>query len=153
MDTALKVPYVKNPGVDGFDFDLLPRKGVHTEMQVHAAKRFLFDTQRRISDIRVTWLPKQSETPYDYDSAPHLLVRIQNPSGGLNPFKRAVWASIDVEEYNIRISLYDGTPDEPNLLPNAQITFSDGKFMYTLTSEELAFILASDKTIRKKKLK
>ena len=67
--------------------------------------------------------------------------------------KRAIWASMDFEDYSLMVALYDGTPQASNLLPQPRVTFSDGKHQYTFTGKELAFILASDKTIQKKKLK
>ena len=152
METAVGIPFIKSSGVDGVDFDLLPRKGLHTNPEVEKAKKHIRDSEHMVSEIRVTWLPQQYMS-YSHNKAPHFLVRIQNPSGGLNPFKRAIWASFDFEEYNIKLGLYDLSPDPSNLLPEARIIFSDGENQYTVTGGDLFSILESDKTIQKKKLK
>lgn len=153
METALGIPFVKSPGVEGIDFDLLPRQGLNIASEIEAAKQYIHDTRHRVSIIRVTWLPQQSRMPLDHNRAPHFLVRVQNPSGGLNPFKRAIWSSFDFDEYNIKLSLYDGAPDPSNLLPEARITFSDGVEVYTVTGRQLFTMLSHNKLVDKKELK
>ena len=153
MEIAVGIPFIKSPGVDGIDFDLLPRKGFHTNPEIEKAKKYLRDTRHKVGTIRVTWLPYQSKPISDHNRAPHFLVRSQNPSGGLNPFKRVIWLSLDVVEYNIKVSLYDGIPGSTTLLPEARITLSDGKHQYTVTGKQLFAMLSRDKLIDKKELK
>ncbi len=153
MKTANGIPFVKSPGVEGVDFDLMPRKGLNTSTDIEKATKYIHDTQHKVSEIRVTWLPYQSVMPSHHSNTPHFLVRIQNPSGGINPFKRAIWASIDVGEVNVKFNLYDGSPGPSNLLPDPSVVVSDGKTAYSLAIKELVQILESDKTILKINLK
>lgn len=152
-DTAVGIPFLKSPGVDGVDFDLLPRKGLHTTNAVNAAKKYITDTRKRVSEIRVTWLPKLQVPDSDVSNPPHFLVRTQNPSGGVNPFKRAIWASVDVDDITIKVGIYNDDPYPSSLLPEARITILDEKFQYILTGKQLATMLSHNKLVEKIKLK
>ena len=153
METAVGIPFIKNKSVFGFNFDLLPRRGVHLPADVTSAKNHIRENYHKVGEITVTWLPQLPGPPPDHNKYPHFIFRTQWITGGLAPKKRAIWASMDFGNYSLKMGLYDGSPHTSNLLPQAQIIFSSGKHQYTFTGEELAFLLQSDKTIQKKKLK
>lgn len=153
IETALGIPFVKTLGVDGNVFELLPRRGVHKEIDINASVTYIRENHDKVMEIGVIWLPRLPGPPPNHNKYPHFLFRTQLITGSLAPMKRAIWASVDFEDYNLCVGLYNGKPESYNLLPEARITFSDGKHRYTITGEKLADLLVSDKTIQKKKLK
>lgn len=153
MEKAVGIPFMKTEGVDGNVFDLLPRRGKHNPANVNSAIAYIRENYGNVSNIEVTWLPRVPTPSTDYNKVPSVMFRTQLITGTIAPYKRAVWGTIEFEGFAFTVGLYNGTPDPNNLLPNAKVSFSDGKHRYTTTGEELAFILKNDKTIERTKLK
>ena len=149
---AGKIPVMESKSGDLINFDLLPRRGVHTSLDLKKATKYLFDNYHPIGVVNVTWLQTIESTDKP-QIMPHFYFRTQGPSGTVAPRKDAVWASLDFEKYSIRVNMYDGPPSPSSLLPKARITFSDGKNQYFITGAELVDILHADKTIETKKIK
>ena len=153
METILGISVIKSEGVDGNTFDILPRRGQHNPIDVNTVIAHIRENYGYVDHIEVTWLPKIPGPPVDHNALPHILFRTQLITGYIAPKKRVVWGFMSFEKYSVSVGLYDGKPETSNLLPEARVSFTDGEYAYSLTGEELSFILSSDKTIQRKKLK
>jgi hypothetical protein len=153
MITIKGIPTIKTEGPEGNTFDLLPRRGEHSPSNVESAIAYIRENYSKVKNIEATWLPRLPHASTDYSKVPCVMFRTQLITGTLSPYKRAVWGTIEFGGYEFTVGLYDGAPEPINLLSAPRVTFSDGKFRYITTGEELAFVLNADKTIEKKKLK